>query len=292
MGALYQTSQDPGEYVPFPELGSGSQFHVFDMHNGRVLKLPLTKQETYVVASKRRHNMNPLSTDETATLDARVQTIISSKSRIPAMLDHSFYDRSEFLQLLGNPSIIDTGTILPQDTPDKQWGTGRVIYTQDKLAMVGDMLNAFADLPTLRTGDINKIKQIIDRYIEQMYRLWEFGFSDYVFKIGDTGFDATGALVLADLGEYSSDAEFIQQVLADKRWLHSICPDKIDFPQIPGQLHEYFTQTLNNAFTPEQFQAHWRKKHTCSSCLPRSNDDVVSAFIAAKVAEIDYVDRW
>lgn len=158
--------------------------------------------------------------------------------------------------------------------------------------MVGDILNALGHLPVLRSGDIRKVEQIIDLYVQHTYTLWEFGYSDYVFKIGDTGFDAQNNFVFADLGEYSSDPEFILKTFADKRWLHSIHPDKIDFPQIPKQLHEYFTQTLNNAFTPEQFLAHWRKKHTCSSCLPRSDSDAISAFITAKVAETDYVDRW
>jgi hypothetical protein len=291
MNDPYQTSHLQYEYIPFPELGHGSQFHTYDTHDGRVLKLPLTKEETYVVVSKRRHNMNPLSSVETAPLDTRIHTIINGKGRIPAMLNHSFYDSKDFLAILGNPAIINAEQVLPEDKPGKQWGAGRVIYTQDKLTMVGDILTAFGKQPILKPGDIAKIKQIVELYIEQVYKLWSYGFADYVFKIGDTGFDVNGNFVLADIGEYSSDATFMKKALADKRWLHSIISDKIDFPQIPEQLHDYFVSTLNSAFTIEQFMSRWRTKHQCSTC-EISDDNVINAFIAAKVAEIDFVDRW
>ena len=144
MDIPYRTGKLQYEYVPFPELGHGSQFHTYDTHDGRVLKLPLTKEETYTVVSKRRHNMNPLSTAQTAPLETRIHTIINGKSRIPAMINHSFYDAKDFLSILGNPAIIDATHVLPEDKPGKQWGAGRVIYTQDRLAMVGDMLSGFA----------------------------------------------------------------------------------------------------------------------------------------------------
>lgn len=278
------------DYVPFPELGSGSQFHAYDLHNGRVLKLPLTKEETTVVLAKRRHNMKPLSKVEQASVEARVQTVVNGKARIPGMVAHAFYDPKPFHKLIGNPVLLDADNVLPQDTSDKQWGAGRVVYTQDKLSMVGRTLRGFADQPQLSSGDIAQLKLIIDTYVEQTYRLWEFGFADYVFKLGDVGFDKDNNLVFADLGEFSSDPVFIRKILQDRRWLHATIADKIDFPQIPGPVQEYYIKTLDNAFTDEAFVAHWRSKHKCSSC--EVNDDAISAFIAAKMAEIDYVDRW
>lgn len=278
------------DYVPFPELGSGSQFRAYDLHNGRVLKLPLTKEETMVVVAKRRHNMRPLSKEQQASVEARVQTAVNGKARIPGMVAHAFYDPKPFLKLMGNPVLIDTDNVLPADTPDKQWGIGRVIYTQDKMTMVGDTLRGFADVARLSGGDIARLKLIIDTYVEQTYRLWECGFADYVFKLGDMGFDSANNLVFADLGEFSSDPVFMRKILKDRRWLHATVIDKIDFPQIPEPVRSYYIDTLDNAFTDELFVAKWRAKHKCSSC--EMNDDAITAFIAAKMAEIDYVDRW
>lgn len=278
------------DYIPFPELGHGSQFHAYDLHNGRVLKLPLTKEETAIIVAKRRHNMRPLSKEQQASVEARVQTAINGKARIAGMVSHAFYDPKPFLKLLGNPVLLDADNVLPHDTADKQWGAGRVVYTQDKLAMVGKTLLSFGELPQLSSGDIAQLKLIIDTYVEQTYKLWECGVADYVFKLGDTGFDSSNNLVFADLGEFSSDPIFIRKILKDRRWLHATIADKIDFPQIPDPVKQYYIDTLDNAFTDEIFVSKWRSRHQCSSC--EMNDDAITAFIAAKVSEIDYVDRW
>lgn len=277
-------------YVPFPEVGSGSQFHTFDMHNGRVLKLPLTKEETIEVLARRRHNMNPLSPVEQASIDVRVHTVINGKGRIPDMIHHSFYQPKGFLQIIGNPTCIDTDNVLPEDTPNKQWGAGRVAYTQDKLDMIGGVLDSFSAVAMLGRGDILRLQRIIDMYAQRTYELWEYGYADYVFKLGDSGFDNNGDLVIADLGEFTSDPIFMKKALDDRRWLHATISAKIDFPQIPKPVQKYYTETLDNAFTYEQFIARWGRKHLCSSCGKR--DDPISAFITSKMAEIDYVDRW
>lgn len=281
----------PHEYVPFPEIGSGSQFRTFDTHDGRVLKMPLTKSETYHAIVGRRHNMNPLSHTEAASVDARVHTLINGKGRIPGMVTHSFDNHSDFLALIGTPKLVPADNAMPEDSPTKEWGAGRVIYTQDKVAMVGALLQSFTRLPTLDLGDVVKLKNIIERYIQQTYTMWSYGYSDYVFKIGDTGLDANGKLILIDIGEYTNDPQFVLRAIADKRWLHATIPSKIDFPQIPRQLYDFYVKTCNNALTEETFQKYWRKNHCCSDC-GRNDNDAINTFIAAKASEIDFVDRW
>lgn len=291
MNMLYVNQHGDDEYIPFPEIGSGSQFHTYDTHDGRVLKIPLTKEETVLAISKRRHTIDARSPKEIPSIEARIHTLFNGKARIPGMVEHPFYDQAEFLRIFGNPHIIPTDTSLPEDTAEKQWSVGRVVYTQDKVAMTGDMLRSLAALPALGRGDLSKIRQLVELYIQQTYKAWEHGYADYVLKIGDTGLDDTGNFILVDLGEYTSDSKFIERALTEKRWLHSTMPEKIDFPQIPQQLHEYYRKTLEDAFSIENFKAHWHKKHHCSACKPSDNDPIQS-FIAAKAAEIDYVDRW
>ncbi len=291
MNTLYMNQHLNDEYVPFPELGSGSQFHTYDTHDGRVLKIPLTKEETRLAISERRHTVNPVSPQEIPSIEARIHTLFNGKARIPDMVEHPFYDQTDFLALFGNPRIVPVGTSLPEDTTEKQWSVGRVVYTQDKVTMTGDMLRNLATLPSLGRGDLSKIRQLIELYIQQTYKAWEHGYADYVLKIGDTGLDSSGNFVLVDLGEYTSDADFIERALTEKRWLQSTMPEKVDFPQIPKQLQDYYCKTLDDAFSVENFRAHWHKKHHCSACQPSDNDPIQS-FIAAKAAEIDYVDRW
>jgi hypothetical protein len=291
MNTPYINQHLDDEYIPFPELGSGSQFHTYDTHDGRVLKIPLTKEETRLAISERRHTVNPVSPQEIPSIEARIHTLFNGKARIPDMVEHPFYDQVDFLAIFGNPRIVPIGTSLPEDTAEKQWSVGRVVYTQDKVTMTGDMLRNLATLPSLGRGDLSKIRQLIELYIQQTYKAWEHGYADYVLKIGDTGLDSSGNFVLVDLGEYTSDADFIERALTEKRWLQSTMSDKVDFPQIPKQLQDYYRETLDDAFSVENFRAHWHKKHHCSACLPSDNDPIQS-FIAAKAAEIDYVDRW
>lgn len=278
------------QYVPYAALGSGSQFRTFDLHNGRVLKIPLTKAETLVVQASRRHNMRPLNKTEQVSADNRMMTAINGKARIKSMVMHNLQDRVDFLKLIGNPELLDAEKILPEDEGDKQWGAGRVIYTQRKLNMIGDMLNAIAGKFKLGRGDINQIKMMIDAYVETTHKIWEYGYADYVFKIGDSGITEDSQLIVADIGEMSGDFEFVSKILADRRWMHATDPMKIDFPQIPRQVQDYYEKTLDNAFTQDILEEKWRKKHICTNC--DTKDDALSAFIAAKIAEIDYVDRW
>lgn len=276
------------EYVPFPELGSGGQFHVYDMHDGRVLKLPLTEAETFLVVRQRRNTTG--DGEEIADDQARALTFINGKARIPGMLRHNFLQPELFLSLIGKPTLVSLDNILPEDTPEKRWGAGRVAYTQNRLNMTATLFNHLNSLSRLNSGDVKKIHQIIDTYVEHTFSLWEFGYADYVFKLGDTGFDDNGNFAIADLGEFSSDLTFMKAAVQQKRWKNNINPAKTDFPQIPLQAQQYFFETLSHNLTVEELEKRWRTKHVCSDC--REEDDVLTSFIRAKVAEIDYVDRW
>lgn len=285
--ALGSHTKNKADYIPFAEIGSGAQFHAYDMHDGRILKIPLTEAETYRVAKQRRNTTADLVA---SSLNARVQTFINGKARIPAVIQHDFADNDEWLALLGNPSLIPVEHILPEDTLERRWGSGRIVYTQDKANMTHEILHNIGRQPRVLSGDIKRLEQLIDTYVEHIYKLWSYGFTDYTFKIGDTGFTANGSLISVDLGEFSSDTTFLKRVVAQQRWRNSIDSSKKDFPQIPRAVQDYYQRTLENAFTVKEFEKRWRTKHNCSSCLV--NNDIITAFIAAKVAEIDYVDRW
>lgn len=69
MGASYKNNYQQYEYVPFPEIGCGSQFRVFDTHDGRVLKMPLTRWRA-------KHQCSDCS-DEAITIAAFVSTKVA-----------------------------------------------------------------------------------------------------------------------------------------------------------------------------------------------------------------------
>ena len=274
--------------LPFIKLGRGAQFHSFDMHNGRVLKIPLTEAETFAVA-KQRHNVIHGTLEEIATLDVRVQTFMNSKARIPAMVDHQFLNPAPFLALLGNPQVLNSNTLLPEDTPFKKWGPGRVVYTQDKLDIVKHWLAYLRDQSNISTRDKKRFTKLIEDYIQHVYSLWEYGYGEYVFKLGDMGLDAKGRLRTVDLGEFTSDSTFLERALEERWWQDNINPHKTDFPKMPSELEPLYVQLMSDALTPAELAKRWRTKHECTMC--NSETTTIAAFVSTTVSEIDYIDR-
>lgn len=272
----------------FSELGHGAQFKAFDMHNGRVLKIPLTEAETYQVA-RRRRNIIHGTVEQIAALDVRVQTFMNSKARIPSMVSHGFNDPKPFLKLLGNPRIELSGNYLPEDTHEKRWASARFIYTQDKVDTAATMLRTLERLGMLASSDEQRLKRYIEQYVACVHESWRYGYSDYIFKLGDSGIDANGDMVLIDLGEWSADLEFIRRAIKEKWWLDNVNHMKNDFPKLPKQLESFYVQTLEDAFTDETLMKLWRSKHVCTDCTEEAT--TIAAFVSTKVAEIDYIDR-
>lgn len=272
----------------FSELGHGAQFKVYDMHNNRVLKIPLTEAETYQVA-RRRRNIVHGTIEEIANLDVRVQTFMNSKARIPSMVTHHFEDPAPFLALIGNPIIAPVSELLPEDTPEKRWAAARFVYTQDKVSMANSMLHAINTLPELLSGDERRLKQYIEDYVQLVYETWAYGYADYIFKLGDTGTDRKGNMIIVDLGEWTADYSFIHRAVEEKWWLDNVNHQKNDFPKLPKKLEKFYIDTLTAAFTTDELSKRWRSKHICSDCTEETT--TIAAFVSSKVAEIDYIDR-
>lgn len=272
----------------FSEIGHGAQFKAYDMHTGRVLKIPLTEAETFLVAKERRNIIHG-STSQIADLEVRVQTFMNSKARIPSMITHAFADPKPFLKLLGNPQLVAVENILPEDTPNKSWGAARFVYSQDKVEIVRGLLNYLCSLETVNADDRKKFIQLIEDYIQHTYELWSFGYADYIFKLGDLGVRTDGSLVFVDLGEFTSDAQFIERAVAEKWWLDNLNHAKKDFPKMHPSLEADYRRIMEAGLTVKQLRKHWRTKHVCSVCIPKA--DNITAFIATKVMEIDYIDR-
>jgi hypothetical protein len=272
----------------FSELGRGAQFKAYDMHNGRVLKIPLTEAETYQVA-RRRRNIIHGTIEQVASLDVRVQTFMNSKARIPAMLAHKFDDPAPFLKLLGKPIVAPVDTFLPDDTHEKRWAPARFVYMQDKVETAGGMLQSIALAGQLTTVDKHRLEQYIETYVAQIYETWCYGYADYIFKLGDTGIDANGNMILIDLGEWTSDLDFMRRAVAGRWWHDNVNRQKRDFPKLPSELEQFYIDTLDAAFTVEELEKRWRTKHICSDCTQEAM--TIAAFVSTKVAEIDYIDR-
>lgn len=284
---MHSVKRSSTSILTFSELGHGAQFKAYDMHNGRVLKIPLTETETYQVA-RRRRNVIHGTIEQVASLEVRVQTFMNSKARIPAMLNHGFVDSAHFHKILGNPKVSDGSDLLPDDTHEKKWAPARFVYTQDKVETAAGMLRSISDRH-LTAGDERRLKRYIEDYVQIMYDAWSYGYSDYIFKLGDTGITASGDMIFIDLGEWTSDLDFIRRAVEGKWWYDNVNHDKIDFPKLPRAVEDFYISTMDAALTVDELEKRWRGNHACTDC----NDETMTmaAFVSAKVTEIDYIDR-
>lgn len=272
----------------FSELGHGAQFKAYDMNNGKVLKIPLTEAETKQVALKRRNIIHGTS-DKLASIEMRVQTFMNSKARIPAMVNHNLDDSTQFMKILGHPKIIPAGDFLPEDTEEKRWSPARFVYTQDRAEMGKTILKSVNKLSKLTKNDINRLRRYIEDFIQVTYDAWTFGYSDYIFKLGDSGIDKNGNLILVDLGEWTSDLDFVKRSINEQWWRDNLNPKKIDFPKLPRQLEEFYAKTLSASLTEDELTRRWRHKHICGDCVGETA--TIAAFVSTKATEIDYIDR-
>jgi hypothetical protein len=151
------------------------------------------------------------------------------------------------------------------------------------------MLQSIALAGQLTTVDKHRLEQYIETYVAQIYETWCYGYADYIFKLGDTGIDANGNMILIDLGEWTSDLDFMRRAVAGRWWHDNVNRQKRDFPKLPSELEQFYIDTLDAAFTVEELEKRWRTKHICSDCTQEAM--TIAAFVSTKVAEIDYIDR-
>jgi hypothetical protein len=155
--------------------------------------------------------------------------------------------------------------------------------------MASGMLRSIAELPSLSSKDEKRLRQYIEDYVALVYETWRYGYGDYIFKLGDTGVNAKGEMIIVDLGEWTSDFDFIRRAVEGKWWHDNVNHKKSDFPKLPASLEEFYVQTLDAAFTVEELTKRWRTKHVCVDCTEEAT--TIAAFVSTKAAEIDYIDR-
>ncbi|HUC20152.1 MAG TPA: hypothetical protein VMR98_01495, partial [Candidatus Polarisedimenticolaceae bacterium] len=169
-------------------IGRGVQYKVVNTHDGRVRKIPLTREEAEaVVAGWYAPNAAPA---EAFSIDYHLaqrsceglQVILA---RHPALAPH-----------LANPEFEEGAE-----------------YTQDYVRVFGDVLRRV----TAEDG-----RKLLEQYAEQILLQWRYGFSETVFNpTVNSGVDRDGRIVLLDIGELNFNQAKVSQQIAAKRWLQA-----------------------------------------------------------------------
>jgi hypothetical protein len=207
----------------FPRLGSGWQYNVYDVGDGRVLKVPIS-HEGRVQLAFAIHRDDPTYLPEQAAAWAEAVDGVTWRSYRLLEEVLPYLDG----RLLGNPTLL-----------------GHAIYEQDKLRMIIDFL---------RHHPFKEGAAIIDRYIETTLALWQRGISDVVFNFAiNSGIDGDGKVALCDLGELTTSKSWVRRTVAGQEWLR-----RWSYRALPNdELRAYVRRTLGEELTPSRVEATW-----------------------------------
>jgi hypothetical protein len=174
-----------------PVLGVGWQYTVYDLGDGRVLKVPLSREQRMRIAFA-EHRNDPAFTRERAAAWADAVAVETRRSY--GVLEGALPDLDA--RLLAYPLLL-----------------GNDIYEQDKVLIVANFF---------RDHSFAENAAIVDRYVETTRALWQWGISDVVFNFAvNSGIAADGAVVLCDLGELTTAQTWVRQNVARQIWLRS-----------------------------------------------------------------------
>lgn len=204
-------------------LGAGWQHNAYDLGDGRVLKVPVSRAGRMEIAFAVHREDPGFSRDRAAAwADAVEKGTTRSYRLLENVLAH--VDAS----LLGNPTLLGHG-----------------IYEQDKLLMIGDYFShhTFAENAA-----------VIDRYIDMIIALWQWGISEVVFNFTvNSGLRPDGTVVLCDLGELTLAQGLVRSLVGDQIWLH-----RWSYQTLPDErLKAYARTTLAERLTLARVDELW-----------------------------------
>lgn len=272
------TNQRPlaGSLYNYYFVGHGAQFRVYAVYTldnkptERVIKVPLDFQETRTeIFEPLRLMTNYTSEDDlNRRADIRTLEVMQFKHDLPNLLQGILGKDKEFMSRLGQLRILQKP--IPASTEQGQTSFYLpIFFTQDYVTTLDTYLQHFrlATISYTRELDVHAtraLKSVIRQIIDLNYMIWEYGVFEFVFKPENIGIrqkaDGHIELIWMDLAEHITDLEQAARIIGEKRWLHPLMPHKIDYQFMPTVLHEYYTETLNAAFTEEILRRKWRRK--------------------------------
>ncbi len=116
-------------------------------------------------------------------------------------------------------------------------------YIQDKCVPVALFLN-----------DDNEMKNIIEKYIEQIKYFWTYGFADTIFNFTiNNGLDENGNIVLFDFNEITTNKKKAISAIRDQVWLK-----RFSFKsRLNRSQKTYFKDRMTEEITVENLEKYW-----------------------------------
>jgi hypothetical protein len=201
------------------------QFHVFDLGNGRVLKVPRTF----------RSQIRRLITRKWPTTRADFAELVAEARRQPVRIDKSLRDLRSILDridphLVGNPELYADGC-----------------YTQDKATPLANIV--------LR-ADPAKQCGLIDLYIDGIHATWRHGFAEDSFNfLANVGLGAGRRTVVLDLAGIYVQKRRVLRTIERRDWV--LTWSYMRLVQSNLETARYFLSAMRKAMRPETLDALW-----------------------------------
>jgi len=195
-------------------IGSGWQYTVYDLGNGRVLKKFNHPLKTLLIFlwdafPYRRH---PIWVGP-----QYVRSMKRNAERSKKWFEENLSNR----ELFGNPIFLDD-----------------LGYEQDKVIILKDHL---------KLVDEDEGRQVIDDFVSFNKTLLSIGVIDKSFRIGNNfGMTENGNIVMVDLGELFSGKDTIKKRISKRPWSYSYVVN-----EVPKNLRKYFLERMDNTFLKE-----------------------------------------
>lgn len=260
------TQQDilQGAFYNYLYIDHGAQFRVYAMltrdnkPTGRVVKVPLEFTESRQVLAG---HLYALGYDD-ATIDMTVHKLLLKKQQLPRLLQGMYANDSRLMKALGNTKIVPQ---LASASPNEPSYLLPIHYTQDHVTPMSHYMHSFrfAHLPPYQVEmkRVRALQKLFSNIVSLHYKLWEYGIFELSFKLENIGIRSDGvSVVLIDAGEYTLHFNDALARLAEQPWLYALQAEKTDHLFLPPFLHQYYTDTLNRAFTAENLHKCWQRK--------------------------------
>lgn len=196
----------------------GWQYKVFDLENGRVRKIKLSGLVQYFKILSQL----PFQFFKTYKEQQRVNQMEKEANNYILLI------LAPAIQpLLGNPIFIDESN-----------------YEQDKVTIVEEIF---------KNSSFDQQKQVIEEYIDLIYKTWKYGFSDCVFNFTvNNGVDKDGKVIQLDFGEITTEKEKVTSMIQNKRWLKSF-----SYRILSEDLKEYYSKIMSERLNYSELNRLW-----------------------------------
>ena len=257
-------------------IGHGAQFRVYAVYTldnkptGRVIKVPLDFEETREAIFEPLRLMTDYTSEDDLNrrADARTLEVMQFKHDLPDLIQGILGKDKQFVSKLGHLKVLQKPIPATMERDQASYYLP-IFFTQDYVTTLDVYLQHFrlATISYTRELDVQATKaleNVIQQIVQLNYMIWEYGVFEFVFKPENIGIrqraDGRIELIWMDLAEHITDLEQAARIIGEKRWLHPLMPHKIDYQFMPTVLHDYYTETMNAAFSEEILRKKWRKK--------------------------------